>query len=225
MLLQSSDCLVGGEAEVVMYQNVSVNLLNVSKTIGNNVLFERLNGAVNSGQCLAITGANGAGKSTLLKMIAGLVYPTAGTIQVAGDGRQLGREKWISYMGLVSPEIIFYSDLTGMENLLFLMSVRGLMCSLSQGEECFEMVGLAVHKDQLVHTYSTGMRQRLKFAVLLAMQPLLWLLDEPSSNLDTEGKVLVTNMIVNGLARQKTIIIATNEPGEAQYANYQINLA
>ena len=210
---------------MAMYQNVSVNLLNVSKKIGSKVLFERLNGAVKSGQCLAVTGANGAGKSTLLKMIAGLIHPTAGTIQVTGDGRQLDKEERISYVGLVSPEIVFYADMTGMENLLFLMSLRGLLCSLAQGEECFEMVGLAVHKDQLVRSYSTGMRQRLKFAVLLAMQPLLWLIDEPSSNLDTAGKVLVTSMIGNGLARQKTIIIATNEPEEAQYADYKIHLA
>lgn len=207
------------------YKDISVNLQNVSKKIREKVLFERLNLTVNSGQCLAVTGANGSGKSTLLKMIAGLVRTTAGTIQVLGDGRQLGIEERITCVGLVSPEITFYVDMTGVENILFLTRVRGLQCSLGQINEFFEIVGLALSKDQLIHTYSTGMRQRLKFAVMLALQPLLWLLDEPSSNLDAGGKVLVSKMITMALTEQKIVIIASNEPWEVEYADCKIELA
>ena len=207
-----------------MYHSISVNLLNVSKKIGAIVLFERLNLLLNSGQCLAITGANGSGKSTLLKMIAGLVHPTTGAIQVLGDGRKLDIEDRIACVGLVSPEIAFYVDMTGVENILFLTRVRGLKCSLEQVAEFCEFVGLTIYKDNLVHTYSTGMRQRLKFAVILAVQPLLWLLDEPSSNLDAGGKILVSKMINRALAGQKTVIIATNEPWEVEYADYKIEL-
>ncbi|MBP2628493.1 MAG: heme exporter protein CcmA [Firmicutes bacterium] len=189
------------------------------------MLFERLNLLVNSGQCLAVTGANGSGKSTLLKMIAGLVHPTTGTIHVLGDGRQLDIEERIACIGLVSPEIVFFADMTGVENILFLTRVRGLTCSLEQVEEFCQIVGLVVYKDNLVHTYSTGMRQRLKFAVMLALQPLLWLLDEPSSNLDADGKILVAKMIDNALTERKTVIIATNEPWEVEYADYKIELA
>lgn len=211
--------------KVDRYKSISVNLLNVSKKMGARVLFERLDVLVNSGQCLAVTGANGSGKSTLLKMIAGLVHPTTGTIHVLGGGRQLDAEERIACVGLVSPEIVFYAEMTGVENILFLTRVRGLQYSLEQVGEFCQSVGLAVYKDHLVHTYSTGMRQRLKFALMLATQPLLWLLDEPSSNLDADGKILVSNMIGNALAGQKTVIIATNELWEVEHADYKIALS
>ncbi|WP_378956423.1 ATP-binding cassette domain-containing protein [Pelosinus sp. sgz500959] len=207
-----------------MYQSVSVKLVNVSKKIGSRVLFEGLTVTVNSGQCLAITGPNGSGKSTLLKMIAGLSRATTGTIQVLGDGKMLDTEARLACLGLVSPEIVFYADMTGSENLLFFVRVRGGYCSAEQVADYCQIVGLTAAKDQLVQTYSTGMRQRLKFALILALKPLLWLLDEPSSNLDADGKRLVSKMIGDGLVEQTTVIIATNEPWEAQNASYKIEL-
>jgi len=209
---------------MAMYQSMSVKLLNVSKNFGSRILFAALTVTVNSGQCLAITGPNGSGKSTLLKLIAGLGKATTGTIQILVNGRELDVEERMACLGLVSPEIIFYGDMTGRENIVFFTRVRGLTCCAEQVEECFETVGLTAYKDNLVHTYSTGMRQRLKFAVMLATKPLLWLLDEPSSNLDADGKTLVNKMIVKALAGQAIVIIGTNEPWEAQHAGYKIEL-
>ncbi len=207
-----------------MDKNLSVQLLDVRKKIGTRVLFEKLNIVVNPGECLAITGPNGSGKSTLLKIIAGLGQPTTGAVQVWYNGKQLDLEERRACLGLISPEIILYTDLTGSENILFFTRLRGLRCSQDQIEEYCKTVGLAIYKDQLVHTYSTGMRQRLKFALMLAMQPVLWLLDEPSSNLDADGKMLVAQIISNGLAQKATVIIATNEPWEAEYADCKIEL-
>ena len=207
-----------------IYQSVSVKLLDVSKKIGARVLFKGLTVEVNSGQCLVITGPNGSGKSTLLRMISGLARATTGAIQILADGRKLDVEERMACLGLVSPEIVFYGDMTGIENMVFFTQVRGRACSLEQVEECFKTVGLTAYKDNLVHTYSTGMRQRLKFAIMLGTKPLLWLLDEPSSNLDEDGKILVSQMIAKTLAEQMTVIIGTNEPWEAQHATCKIEL-
>jgi heme exporter protein A len=68
------------------------------------------------------------------------------------------------------------------------------------------------------------MKQRLKLAVLLASDQPVWLLDEPSSNLDEEGRDLVGRCITEGLTRKKTIIIATNDPLEVSYAGNLFNL-
>lgn len=210
---------------MAIYQDVSVKLVNVGKKIGNKVLFEGLSIVVNSGQCLAITGPNGSGKSTLLKMIAGLVRGSTGTIQVLGDQRPLDIEERMACLGLASPEIIFYIEMTGSENILFFTQARGLTCRIEDAQEYCRVVGLGDHKDRLVYTYSTGMRQRLKFALMLAIKPRLWLLDEPSSNLDADGKSLVDKIIIDVLAEGATVIIATNEPWEEQHARYKIELA
>jgi len=207
-----------------MYQNLSVQLLDVRKKFGSRVLFEALTVTVHSGQCLAVTGSNGSGKSTLLKIIAGLDMATTGTVQFFVDGRKLEVEERMACLGLVSPEIIFYGAMTGRENIIFFTRVRGVTCCAKQVEECCQRVGLTAYEDHLVDTYSTGMRQRLKFALMLATKPLLWLLDEPSSNLDADGKTLVSQMIVQALAEQVAVIIGTNEPWEAQHAGYKIEL-
>lgn len=208
-----------------MYQDVKVNLVNVSKKMGTRMLFENLTVLVQAGQCLTITGPNGSGKSTLIKMIAGLMRVTTGTIEVFGDQRLLDAEERLASLGLVSPEIMFYGEMTGSENILFFTGARGRTCSSQEIKDYCQRVGLTAHQDQLVHTYSTGMRQRLKFALLLALKPMLWLLDEPSSNLDADGKVLVGKMIENALTEGVTVVIATNESWEAAYANYNIQLA
>ncbi|MBP2658556.1 MAG: heme exporter protein CcmA [Firmicutes bacterium] len=208
-----------------MYRDISVKLVDVSKSIGTRVLFTGINLVVNAGQCLAITGPNGSGKSTLLKIIAGLNQPTTGTIQIISNNKQFDAEERRACLGLISPEIILYADLTGRENILFFTRLRKIRCNEHQIEGYCQKVGLSIDKDQLVRTYSTGMRQRLKFALMLAMQPLLWLLDEPSSNLDADGKRLIAQMISNGLEQNAAIIIATNEPWEAEHADYKIELA
>jgi heme exporter protein A len=208
-----------------MYRDISVKLVDVSKSIGTRVLFTGINLVVNAGQCLVITGPNGSGKSTLLKIIAGLNQPTTGAIQIISNNKQFDAEERRACLGLISPEIILYADLTGRENILFFTRLRKIRCNEHQIEGYCQKVGLAIDKDQLVRTYSTGMRQRLKFALMLAMQPLLWLLDEPSSNLDADGKRLIAQMISNGLEQNAAIIIATNEPWEAEHADYKIELA
>lgn len=210
---------------MTIYPNVSVELVDISKKIGTRVLFEGLSNKVSPGECLAITGPNGSGKSTLLKMIAGLISATTGRIEVRSGERKMDMEERLSYIGLISPEVIFYIDMTGVENILFFTRLRGLQPSADKIKECLEVVGLASYKDNLVYTYSTGMRQRLKFALLLLMEPGLWLFDEPSSNLDADGKKLVSEIIRKGLEDQATIVIATNEAWEAEYAGCKIELA
>ncbi len=208
-----------------MYRDISVKFVDVSKSIGTRVLFTGINLVVNAGQRLVITGPNGSGKSTLLKIIAGLDQATTGAIQIISNNKQLDAEERRACLGLISPEIILYGDLTSYENILFFTRMRGIECNQQRIEEYCQRAGLANDKEQLVRTYSTGMRQRLKFALMLAIQPVLWLLDEPSSNLDADGKKLIVQMISRGIEQNAAIIIATNEPWEAKHADYKIELA
>ncbi len=208
----------------MVQQQLSVELIDVSKKFGQRQLFSGINASVKSGECLAVTGCNGSGKSTLLKLVAGIGRPTCGLIRTLSHGRQLDAQEQAGMLGMVSPEIIFYHAMTAVENILFLTHARGITCTLAAAQNCCHAVGLQADGDAFVRTFSTGMRQRLKFAVLLAVQPSLWLLDEPSSNLDVEGKKLVGVMIAAALERKVAVMIATNEGWEAQYASHTITL-
>ncbi len=208
-----------------MGYGIGVELIDVGKSFHYKQLFSGINAVVKPGTCLAITGCNGSGKSTLLKLIAGLVRPTAGMVRTLDNGKVLSGEERAACMGMVSPEIVFYSAMTGVENVSFYVRSRGSACSAGDAEYWCRQFGLDSYRHNLVQTYSTGMRQRLKFAVAAAVRPRLWLMDEPSSNLDNEGKSLIRRTIAAALAENNTVIIATNEPWEAEYASQKILLS
>ena len=208
----------------MMPTSVSVELADVGKRYAGRALFKGLQARVLPGECLVITGNNGSGKSTLLKIIAGLVAPSTGAVHLSRDGKKLLAEDKNTCLGMVSPEVVLYSAMTGYENVNFFARLRGQTLGLKELSERLVQVGLNSQQHDLVSSYSTGMRQRLKFAILLAVEPVLWLLDEPSSNLDNEGKAVVSTLIEEAIKRQVTVVLATNEAWEASYATHQIAL-
>lgn len=122
---------------------------------------------VQTGEIGVIMGANGAGKSTLLKIIAGLLPPTSGTAQVTVDGIELDAMQRRQVLGYVAPDLTLYRELTGVENLEFFARVRGIRLERSRLKTLLELVGLKGRGRDLVGAYSSGMRQRLKYAFAL----------------------------------------------------------
>ncbi|HWR05263.1 ABC transporter ATP-binding protein [Sporomusa sp.] len=201
---------------------ISLKIDNISKRFGERLLFSNISAAVASGQCLAVTGDNGSGKSTLLKIIAGLVRPSTGRINLTVDNSP-GEQT--AYTGLISPDIAMYAALTGIENIIFWTKLRGRACSSAEAGNLCCQVGIGSAGCDLAATYSTGMRQRLKLAVIKAINPPVWLLDEPSSNLDAGGRIMVKELIADAVRQNIAIILATNEGEEALYGNNKIELS
>lgn len=200
---------------------IEIELLNITKRYGDKILYQNLVGKIEYSSCTCITGNNGSGKSTLLKIIAGIIKPTTGTIVPKKGNKQIPMNDYRTYIGMVSPEMNMYDTLTAMENLQFF---TGIMPSTAWSDHALlqnslKMVGLMEVKEKPVKTFSTGMKQRLKLAVLLASDHPLWIFDEPSSNLDEDGRKLVKSCIAQGLKKNKTIILATNDPLEVRYAD------
>lgn len=196
---------------------------NISKSFGQRQLFSNINAQVAGGQCLSVTGCNGSGKSTLLKIIAGLIRPSSGQVRLTLGNSSSPKEK-IPYTGFVSPDMAMYAALTGIENIIFWTKVRGVSCSTAEAEAFCRQVGLGKAGGDMAATYSTGMRQRLKLAVIEAISPPVWLLDEPSSNLDVSGRSIVKELIAGAVRRKSVVILATNEVEEALYGTSTIRL-
>ncbi|WP_371373069.1 ATP-binding cassette domain-containing protein [Sporomusa aerivorans] len=208
-----------------MPHGVVIELTGISKQYGQRQLFAGITERIQSGECWGVTGPNGSGKSTLLKIMAGIIRPSLGTVRVCSDSRELPVSERSACFGIVSPEIIFYRMLSGYENLEFITRAGGVDLSGRQLLDCLERVGLAQRRHDKIGVYSTGMLQRLKFAVLIAMRPLVWLLDEPSSNLDSGGRILVADLIKEAQSQQIAVVIATNEAEEVNRAQKTIALA
>lgn len=164
---------------------------------------------------MAVTGANGAGKSTLLRILAGLLTPKAGTVTLTENGTDVSPEDRPLRTGLVAPAVDVYDDLSARENLQFLARARSLSDSTRRIEDVLNRVGLTDRADDLVSTYSSGMRQRVKYAAALLAAPPLLLLDEPSANLDPAGRDMVEEIIAAQQSRGHLLIVATNRADEA----------
>ena len=168
-----------------------------------------------------ILGQNGAGKSTLLRLIAGLIAPTRGTVEVFGGSPQRQRSR-IAYM---SHAPMLYDELTAIENLEYFATLHraGSDCGCSGSPEmALRAVGLDPHLKRPVGQYSQGMRQRAALARTLQTDPELLLLDEPFSNLDVGSANRMVELLADfrtwpvtgGGAR--TIILTTHQAALAE---------
>lgn len=188
---------------------------DVGMRYGRRVLFRRLSFRLEGGRSLAITGANGAGKSTLLRILAGVLTPRAGEVRLRVGGTVVPREKRPLRTGLVAPYLNVYDGFTARENLAFLAQARRLPERRERIREVLDLVGLDGREDDLVGTYSSGMKQRVKYAAALLAAPPLLLLDEPSANLDAAGLAMVDRVMAHQREAGRLLVVATNVADEA----------
>ena len=200
-----------------------IEVKNLYRNFGSRKVLKDISFFLQTGDSLAIVGKNGSGKTTLLRILAGLSAPTRGEITFSLNEQKISRQEAKRRLSYVGPELALYDSLTAAENLKFFATMRGIAIDDSLVEKILDMVGLEGRGRDFYRAYSSGMKQRLKYAVALLNAPDYLLLDEPTSNLDEEGKKIVSQII----ARQKEngiLIMATNEKEEYGFAEKQYRL-
>jgi ABC-type multidrug transport system ATPase subunit len=152
--------------------------------------------------CLLVTGPNGSGKTTLLRLLAGLVAPTRGTLEVDVDR---GR------MGFLTHEPLVYRELSALENL----DLFGRLYRVPERRErigmLLERFGLWEERNDRVAAYSRGMTQRLALCRAFLHDPDLLVLDEPYAALDDQGAELLDRELAE-LAGARTLVVSTHDP-------------
>jgi heme exporter protein A len=151
------------------------------------------------GECLLVKGPNGAGKTTLLRAVCGLAYLEEGRVLWRGrDTREdpAGFHSDLAYIGHEAP---LKGELSAAENLRYWIGVRRSV-SGSEVQAVLERVGGGAFGEQPVRTLSAGQKRRTTLAGLILMAVPLWVLDEPTTNLDTAGSQLVAALIDEHLA-------------------------
>lgn len=202
---------------------IQLQVKDLKKTFNNRLVFNKLSFELNSGDKFVITGKNGSGKSTLIKILAGVLTETSGKIEYSVDEKKFDRENFYQIVGLVSPYLVLYDEFTAFENLSLFSKIRGLKICDEEINEILIHVGLYERRNDLVRTYSSGMKQRMKYASAILHNPLVLLLDEPTSNLDAEGKNFVDDLVFN-FRKDGIVIVATNETQDFKYGEKIINL-
>ncbi len=206
-----------------MKQKVSFEVETVSKTFNRKLIFSNVNFKLSESGSIIIAGRNGSGKSTLLKILIGVISQTKGNINVEIDGKKVTKQDLFRYIGFVSPYLQMYDEFTAWENLEFYKKIRCVDASDQYMNSLIERVNLPHAKHQMVRTFSSGMKQRLKYAFALLHRPPILILDEPTANLDSEGKATIQN-IVREQKEHGIAIVASNEPDEMQWCDGVLNL-
>lgn len=146
-----------------------------------------INAKFNKGEFITLFGPNGAGKTTLLKILSTLLKPTAGSVTVGGYDLSKNRNDIRKIIGFLSHENMLYENLSAIENLKFVSVFYNIQNVEDHCKELLQSIGLYKRKDDLVKTFSSGMKQRLAIARALINSPEILFLDEPYNGLDQEG--------------------------------------
>ena len=188
----------------------SIQSQNLSKLFGRRLIFKEISFNWSEKGIFGISGPNGSGKSTLVKIVAGLIASSSGKIVHKNSEEEIIPEKLHNHIGFVSPYLVLYEEFSAWENLKIFSKIRGVPFDEERILFYLKKFLLDTRKDDLVKTYSSGMKQRLKFIFALMHSPEVLIFDEPTSNLDEEGKKAVYE-IVREEGKSKIVIIASNE--------------
>ncbi len=198
--------------------NYKLQLDKVTMIFGRRLIFKEINFEFESGKVYGIAGHNGSGKSTLAKIISGIIAPTKGKVIHSNSEKKIIPEKLHDYLGFVSPYLILYDEFSAEENLIHFSKIRGGKFDAEKAKSLLNHFGIYDRRNDLLKGYSSGMKQRMKFVFAMMHNPRLLLLDEPTSNLDNEGKESVYQ-IIEEQSKENLVIVASNEETDLSYCN------
>jgi len=201
----------------------TVELKALVKYFGRRLVFNGIDYTFTSGNIYGVSGPNGSGKSTLVKIIAGLISPTNGKVTHILLKKNIESENLHNFIGFVSPYLFLYDEFTAEENLIHFSNIRGMNYDNNRSEFLLNELNLFSRRKDLVRGYSSGMKQRLKFIFALLHSPRFLILDEPTSNLDSEGKEKVYRLVQNE-SHNNLIVIASNEDSDLNLCKDVIEL-
>ncbi len=189
-----------------------IELTGLTKRYGSFTAVDAIDLHVPKGELFGFLGPNGAGKTTTLRMIAGILRPTAGTVRIGGVDIAADPMTAKSILGFIPDRPFIYEKLTGIE---FLRFVGGLYSQSGKdierrGRELLALFDLEEWRDELVESYSHGMRQKLIISSALVHRPDVIVVDEPMVGLDPKAARILKDLFREYVRRGHTIMMSTH---------------
>ena len=197
---------------------LKLQFTGIEKRYGMRLALRGVSLEIAAGECVALVGHNGSGKTTLLKIAAQLTKPSRGRLSFFAAENSVALEDVKSKVGMVGHHTLVYEELTAEENLIFFARLFGLADPAGKARAALVPVGLASRAEDVVRTFSRGMRQRLSIARALLASPGLLLLDEAGTGLDPEGQQWLGATIRKLHDAGCTILMSTHGRNETQSA-------
>ena len=156
-----------------------------------------------------LLGPNGAGKTTLMRILATLIAPTSGYVEVEGYSVVDEPHRARPLIGYVPQEYALYTHLTAWEFLDYMAGLSGLQNSSRRITQMLDLVGLSSVARERLGAFSGGMKQRVAIAQALLHEPPVLLVDEPTAGLDPAERVRFRNLLAD-LGHQRTVLLSTH---------------
>jgi ABC-2 type transport system ATP-binding protein len=195
-----------------------IELKELTKTYGRYLAVDRLNLSIPKGEIFGFIGPNGAGKTTTIKMMGGILAPTEGSIRIAGIDMAVEPEEAKRKVGFIPDRPFLYEKLTGSEFLRFTADIYGVPESRfdEKAASVLSLFYLSDWSDELIESYSHGMKQRLIMAAALIHDPQVLIVDEPMVGLDPLAIMMVKDLFKRLASQGVTIFMSTHTLQVAQ---------
>lgn len=181
---------------------------NLSFHRDNKIIFSHLGFSISIASSLIIAGKNGCGKSSLLKILAGISKASAGKILWGGENIEDFQDEFNGDLQFIGHKNFLKLELTVKENLRFFARLTGTEILLPSAIKFFSLEKIA---DEKAKKLSAGWQKRVILAKLICCPATIWLLDEPSNNLDKEGTEILCGLIKTRVKEDGLVIIATHD--------------
>lgn len=195
-----------------------IEIDNLTKSYGKFTAVNGISFSVAPGEIFGFLGVNGAGKTTTLKMLSGVLKPSSGSIKICGFDMNTEPEKAKSVTGYIPDRPYIYNKLTGREFLYFvadLYMVPESECE-SRIDSLLQEYGLTAWQDELVESYSHGMKQRLATCAALVHRPRVLIVDEPMVGLDPHGAKFLKEAFKRYAEDGMSILLSTHSLNVAE---------
>lgn len=191
---------------------------DLARSFSDLVAVDGVGFAISEGETYGLLGPNGAGKTTSISMIAGLLRPDRGRIEVLGRRMGAGALEAKSIVGLVPQELAIYPDLTAEENLRFFGRLYGMSGAdlTKRIDEVLQTVGLDARRGDKTSEYSGGMKRRLNIAIGLLHRPQLLILDEPTVGVDPQSRNSILEAVEALADEGMSVLYTTHYMEEAE---------
>jgi len=195
-----------------------IRLENLTKHYGRLAAVDSLNLEVQRGEIFGFLGPNGAGKTTTIRVMMGILRATSGRVTLGGYDVEQEPEKAKAITGFIPDRPFIYEKLSGREFLKFVGSLHRVDAALLQRRipELLEHFELSDWKDELVESYSHGMKQRLVLCAALIHQPKILIVDEPMVGIDPRGTRMLKDLFLSLAKKGTTLFLSTHSISVAE---------
>ena len=202
---------------------MKIVLQNIGRRFNRDWIFRNIDYTFNGNETYAILGPNGSGKSTLLQVLNGSLAPSTGTIQYSSGDSSIEADHVFKQLSLAAPYLELIEEFTLDEMTDFHFKFKAYRQGMDK-ESVIGLLNLEGGRHKLIRYFSSGMKQRLKLVLAFCSDTPMLMLDEPTSNLDTQGVDWYLSL-VQQFAADRLTIICSNQQHEYSFCKHQLNIS